>query len=182
MDVIDGRIPLVLPSKPLSGRAEISGGYNTDFTAMARFDGGRGAWAWHADALYRDRPDLRIPGGSKAEACSNWADLVRTPMPRPYARSGWPLRSGSATRPAAAGSTGPRRTARSSPTAIPAPRAGCPRAARPRRPSPWAAAASPLTAILGPASSTTPATMACPASPTSPRPIPSRRRSTSRSK
>jgi len=76
VDVIDGRIPLALPNEPLSGRAEISGGYNTDFTAMARLDGGRGAWAWHADALYRDRPDLRIPGGSKAGACRNWSDLV----------------------------------------------------------------------------------------------------------
>lgn len=76
VDVIDGRIPLVLPNKPLSGRAEIGGGYNTDFTAMARLDGGRGPWAWHADALYRDRPDLLIPGGSKAETCRDWAALV----------------------------------------------------------------------------------------------------------
>jgi len=76
VDVIDGRIPLSLPTKPLSGRAEISGGYNTDLTAMARLDGGRGAWAWHADALYRDRSDVRIPGRSKSDTCSRWSDLV----------------------------------------------------------------------------------------------------------
>lgn len=76
VNVIDSRIPLSVPADPLAGRAEISGGYNTDFTVMARLDGGRGEWAWHADALYRDRPDLRIPGGSKAHACNSWSDLV----------------------------------------------------------------------------------------------------------
>lgn len=76
VDVIDNRIPLALSNAPLSGRTEISGGYNTDFTAMARLDGSHGDWAWHANALYRDRPDLRIPGGSKADACRDWSHLV----------------------------------------------------------------------------------------------------------
>jgi iron complex outermembrane recepter protein len=76
VDVIDGRIPLAIPDRPLSGRAEISGGYNTGSTAMARLDGGRGEWAWHVDALYRDVPDLRIPSGSKDEACRTWKTLV----------------------------------------------------------------------------------------------------------
>lgn len=76
VEVIDNRIPLSVPRDPFSGRAEISGGYNTDFTVMGRVDGGKGNWAWHADALYRDRSDLRIPGSSKADDCREWDSLV----------------------------------------------------------------------------------------------------------
>ncbi|MFC7379314.1 TonB-dependent receptor [Brevundimonas sp. GCM10030266] len=76
IEVTDGRIPMTVPADDFSGRAQFSGGYNSDLTAMVRLDGGRNEWAWHVDALYRDRPDLRIPGGSKADACRSWADLV----------------------------------------------------------------------------------------------------------
>ncbi|KSB91276.1 hypothetical protein AS593_21010 [Caulobacter vibrioides] len=76
VDVIDGRIPTRVPDQAFSGRAEISGGYNTGSAAMARLDGGQGEWAWHLDALYRDVPDLHIPSGSKDAACRTWKSLV----------------------------------------------------------------------------------------------------------
>ncbi|ATQ42535.1 TonB-dependent receptor [Caulobacter mirabilis] len=76
VNVVDSRIPLTVPDRLLTGRAELSGGYNAGVTGMLRLDGGKGEWAWHADALYRDVPDLRIPGGSKSDICRTWNALV----------------------------------------------------------------------------------------------------------
>ncbi|QVM84776.1 TonB-dependent receptor [Novosphingobium decolorationis] len=72
----DGRIPRSAAKAPLSGRAQVSGGFNTPVTAMARLDGGKDDFAWHADMLYRHAGDFDIPGLAKADECRSWADLV----------------------------------------------------------------------------------------------------------
>jgi len=76
LNVVDGRIPQQLGDEPLSGRAELSGGDNAGTVGMLRLDGSSGQWAWHADALRRKVSDVSIPGGTKADACRNWDQLV----------------------------------------------------------------------------------------------------------
>jgi len=76
LNVLDGRIPQVLGTEPVSGRAEISAGDNAGTLGMLRLDGTSGAWAWHADALRRKVSDVSVPGAAKADACRNWDQLV----------------------------------------------------------------------------------------------------------
>lgn len=76
VNVVDGRIPVALPERPLMGRAEVQGGVNTGVTGAARIDGGRGGFAWHVDGLYRYAQDFTIPGEAKADACRSWSALV----------------------------------------------------------------------------------------------------------
>ncbi len=76
VNVEDGRIPAALPTRPLTGRAQLSTGDNSGITAMGRLDGGQGAFAWHVDGLYRHAADLAIAGESKAPQCRDWKSLV----------------------------------------------------------------------------------------------------------
>ncbi len=63
VNVVDGRIPEA-PADGFSGRAEVRGNSVSDErTGVFRIDGGSGAFAFHADAFYRDTDDYRIPHG-----------------------------------------------------------------------------------------------------------------------
>lgn len=63
VNVVDSRIPDIRAEKPLSGRAELRAGTaDGERAAMFRLDGGRGAFAWHVDALDRNTDDINIPG------------------------------------------------------------------------------------------------------------------------
>ena len=69
VNVVDGRIPEVLPDAAISGRAELRGNTGADErTGMARVDGRNGNWAWHADAFHREMSDYEIPGFAESEA------------------------------------------------------------------------------------------------------------------
>jgi iron complex outermembrane receptor protein len=69
VNVVDGRIPELLPETAISGRAELRGNSGADErTGMARVDGGGGHWAWHADAFRREASDYDIPGFAESAA------------------------------------------------------------------------------------------------------------------
>lgn len=69
VNVVDGRIPDVLPEAPLSGRAELRGSSgNHERTGMLRMDAHAGRFALHADALHRDTGDASIPGFAESAA------------------------------------------------------------------------------------------------------------------
>lgn len=80
VNVVDGRIPVVRPDVPLSGRAELRHDDVSDGnTGMVRIDGGSGDFAFHFDALHREAGDYRIPGF--AESAEHRAELGETPAP-----------------------------------------------------------------------------------------------------
>lgn len=63
VNVVDGRLPDVLPDEPLSGRVEVRGNtVNDERSGMFRLDGVNGNWVLHADGLVRDTDDYDIPG------------------------------------------------------------------------------------------------------------------------
>ncbi|MFG6281796.1 TonB-dependent receptor [Sphingomonas sp. S6] len=76
VNVIDGRIPTQRHGGGPTGRAEVRSGDNVGVTSMTRLDGGRGAFAWHLDGLYRYQGDQAIPGLAKADTCRTWSSLV----------------------------------------------------------------------------------------------------------
>ena len=80
VNVVDGRIPVVRPDAPLSGRAELRhDGVSDGATGMVRIDGGSGSFAFHFDALHREAGDYRIPGF--AESAEHRAETGETPSP-----------------------------------------------------------------------------------------------------
>lgn len=80
VNVVDGRIPVVRPDTPLSGRAELRhDGASDGTTGMVRIDGGSGSFAFHFDALHREAGDYRIPGF--AESAEHRAETGETPSP-----------------------------------------------------------------------------------------------------
>ena len=63
VNVVDGRVPSVLPEAPISGRAELRAGTAADErSGMFRLDGASGRIAWHLDGFRRDTADYEIPG------------------------------------------------------------------------------------------------------------------------
>jgi iron complex outermembrane receptor protein len=63
VNVVDGRVPSVLPDAPISGRAELRAGTVADErSGMFRLDGAAGRIAWHLDGFRRDTADYEIPG------------------------------------------------------------------------------------------------------------------------
>lgn len=63
VNVVDGRVPSVLPEAPVSGRAELRAGSAADErSGMFRLDGASGRIAWHLDGFRRDTADYEIPG------------------------------------------------------------------------------------------------------------------------
>jgi iron complex outermembrane receptor protein len=63
VNVLDGRIPNVVPESKISGTVELVGGSVADErTGAVSLEGGGGRWAWHADALRRDTDDYDVPG------------------------------------------------------------------------------------------------------------------------
>ncbi|HEY1035813.1 MAG TPA: TonB-dependent receptor, partial [Pseudoxanthomonas sp.] len=85
VNVIDGRIPVVRPDVPLSGRAEVRhDGVSDGNTGVVRIDGGSGSFAFHFDALHREAGDYRIPGF--AESAEHRAELGETPSPEEAGR------------------------------------------------------------------------------------------------
>jgi iron complex outermembrane receptor protein len=80
VNVVDGRIPEMLPDAPLEGRAELRGGsVNDERTGMFRLDGYAGQFAFHFDALHREAGDYSIPGF--AESAAHLAEEGETPDP-----------------------------------------------------------------------------------------------------
>ena len=80
VNVVDGRIPEMLPDAPLEGRAELRGGsVNDERTGMFRLDGYAGRFAFHFDALHREAGDYSIPGF--AESAAHLAEEGETPDP-----------------------------------------------------------------------------------------------------
>jgi iron complex outermembrane recepter protein len=78
VNVVDGRIPEVMPPDGFSGRAELRGNTVSDErTGMLRLDGGTGSVAWHVDILRRRADDIRIPG--YAESAELLAEEGETP-------------------------------------------------------------------------------------------------------
>lgn len=68
VNVVDGRIPEMLPAQAVGGRAELRGNSgNDEATGMVRIDGAAGNFAWHADAFHRDSNDYGIPGHAALE-------------------------------------------------------------------------------------------------------------------
>jgi iron complex outermembrane receptor protein len=87
VNVVDGRIPVVRPDTPLSGRAELRhDGASDGTTGMVRIDGGSGSFAFHFDALHREAGDYRIPGF--AESAEHRAETGETPSPDDAGRLG----------------------------------------------------------------------------------------------
>jgi iron complex outermembrane receptor protein len=69
VNVVDGRIPEMLPENALSGRAELRGNSGADErTGMLRLDGGQRGFAWHVDAFHRESDDYDIPGYAESAA------------------------------------------------------------------------------------------------------------------
>ncbi|WP_455027715.1 TonB-dependent receptor plug domain-containing protein, partial [Neisseria elongata] len=69
VNVETGQIPDELPEKNLTGKAEISGGYNTPHTELLSVNGKTGRITWHIDGINSKISHYRIPGNSKADAC-----------------------------------------------------------------------------------------------------------------
>lgn len=64
VNVIDGRIPS-RQADGVTGAVETRfSSVNQESASVFRLDGGAGAFAWHADGLYRDSNDVHIPGDS----------------------------------------------------------------------------------------------------------------------
>jgi iron complex outermembrane receptor protein len=80
VNVVDGRIPELLPDAPLQGRAELRGGsVDDERTGMFRLDGHAGQVAFHFDALHRETDDYAIPG--YPESAALMAEHGETPDP-----------------------------------------------------------------------------------------------------
>lgn len=69
VNVHNGLIPQTLPEKNISGKAEISGGYNTPSGQLFALNGRAGNIAWHIDGLNSRISGYRVPESSKAAAC-----------------------------------------------------------------------------------------------------------------
>lgn len=68
VNVVDGRIPEVIPEAPLSGRAEFSmDSVANQRTGAVRLDGTAGSFVWHLDVFGRQAGDYSIPGYAKSE-------------------------------------------------------------------------------------------------------------------
>ena len=68
VNVIDGRIPTTLNSKPIRGAIETRyTSHNDEMASVFRLDGSHEQIAWHVDGLYRDSNDVTIPGLSNRE-------------------------------------------------------------------------------------------------------------------
>jgi len=71
VNVLDGRIPDHVPSQPVTGQVEVSGGTVADErSGAASLNGGGGRIAWHADFLMRETDDYEIPGSAEVIANS----------------------------------------------------------------------------------------------------------------
>ncbi|GAB3112749.1 TonB-dependent receptor [Aestuariicella hydrocarbonica] len=63
VNVIDNRIPSTSPDTPITGAVETRySSVNEQVASVARIDGGSDQFAWHADGLYRDSNNVKIPG------------------------------------------------------------------------------------------------------------------------
>lgn len=69
VNVLDERIPETVPSNAVGGLFELSGGTAADEKRGAvSLGGGKGSFAWHADAFARDAGDVNIPGFARSAA------------------------------------------------------------------------------------------------------------------
>lgn len=68
VNVIDNRVPKVLPEAPVTGRFELRGDTAAEERAViGRLDGAVGEFAWHLDGTRRDSVDLDIDGFATAD-------------------------------------------------------------------------------------------------------------------
>ena len=68
VNVIDERIPTSRGTGGVRGSLELRGGTVSDErSGSATLNGGRGNWAWHADAFVRESDDYEVPGFARLE-------------------------------------------------------------------------------------------------------------------
>ncbi|MCF7530572.1 TonB-dependent receptor [Neisseria lisongii] len=79
VDVHTNLITDTLPDKPIAGKLEVSGGYNTPTLEVFRLDGKAGNFAWHLDGSNSKISEYKIPGNSKAAVCHD-ADSLFNPQ------------------------------------------------------------------------------------------------------
>jgi len=69
VNILDNRIPAVLPEHPVTGQVDLRAGSVADETSMAlALDGKFGNVGWHLDGLTRETGDYDIPDGSLANS------------------------------------------------------------------------------------------------------------------
>lgn len=69
INVVTNRVPSRVADAPLSGALELRGDSAMDERGVSgRLDGGKGAFAWHADAFTRETDDVSIPGFALSRA------------------------------------------------------------------------------------------------------------------
>lgn len=68
VNIIDNRIPELVPTRPLEGQFELRGDtVANERSGVLRLDGGGGNFAWHLDGTWRDAGDYKIPGEARLE-------------------------------------------------------------------------------------------------------------------
>lgn len=69
VNVVSNRVPMESPKKPFSGAVELRGDTaSEERTGALSFDGGAGAFAFHADYFDRQTDDVKIPGYAQSPA------------------------------------------------------------------------------------------------------------------
>lgn len=88
VNVLDSRVPSVLPEAPVEGRFEIRGNTVAEARAVVgRLDGAAGAFAWHLDGYDRETDDLDIPGYATADPAERSPDEPRGTLRNSYSES-----------------------------------------------------------------------------------------------
>lgn len=69
VNIVSNRVPMEMPSSPISGAVELRGDTAADErTGAFSVDGGGGKIAFHADYFDRDTDDVKIPGYAQSDA------------------------------------------------------------------------------------------------------------------
>ncbi len=88
VNVLDSRVPSVLPEGPVVGRLEVRGNTAADLGAVVgRLDGALGSFAWHLDGFDRETDDLDIPDFATADAAERSPDEERGTLRNSYSNS-----------------------------------------------------------------------------------------------
>lgn len=88
VNVIDSRVPTVVPDDPVTGRFELRGDTAArEQAVVGRLDGGSGSLAWHLDAYDRETSDLRIAGFATADPDERSPDERRGRLGNSYSDS-----------------------------------------------------------------------------------------------
>lgn len=88
VNVLDSRVPSVLPGEPVSGRFEIRGNTVAEARAVVgRLDGTAGSFAWHLDGYDRETDDLDIPGYATVDPLERSPEEARGTLRNSYSES-----------------------------------------------------------------------------------------------